>query len=297
MTAAPDTDLLVVGAGPAGCAAVVMAESLGVSTILLDPAAICTKIASIPVLDNVLGGYATGAALAEKATCDVQRAKLCTLRLGERVAEVSVSMRANHVTALLDSGEALTARGLVVATGVAPAEAVGSNWISLGSGAVVPQLTALEPSELDHRSILVLGADRPLGTLLRAHPQLNVRITVAHPRSDHYKTDEVRADPRVTLVPTRHVTLTKHVGAIATAAIDGAVSGPHDLIAANIGTTPVTPAGPLVRDDLGYCPADLQDQRIHVAGDLRGARNQRIMTAMGSGAEAALRFYYRERRA
>lgn len=53
--------------------------------------------------------------------------------------------------------------------------------------------------------------------------------------------------------------------------------------------------GDLVRDTDGYCPPAGQHPRITVAGDLRSARFQRIMTAMGSGSEAALRAYYAAR--
>lgn len=294
MTERPDADLVVIGAGPAGCAAVVMAESLNVATILVDPAEICAKLTAIPILDNVLGGFTTGAALAEKAAEDVHRSKRCTLRLGERAAHITVDE--HRVSVLLQNGETLTARGLVLATGVAPVEPAASRWISLGHGVAAPQLTSLAPRQLDHRSVLILGADRPLGTLLRAHPRLDVRFTVAYPQSDRYKTDEVRTDPRVTLIPAQHIELTAHDKALANAVVDGEMLEPHDLITSNIGTTPVSPTGPLVHDELGYCPIERQHARIHVAGDLRSARGQRIMTAMGSGAEAALRFYYNQQR-
>lgn len=44
-----------------------------------------------------------------------------------------------------------------------------------------------------------------------------------------------------------------------------------------------------------YCPPIGQHPRIIVAGDLRSARFQRIMTALGSGSEAALHAYYATR--
>jgi hypothetical protein len=61
-----------------------------------------------------------------------------------------------------------------------------------------------------------------------------------------------------------------------------------------IGSAPVAPTG-AVRDNAGYCPPELQHPRLITAGDLRSASYQRIMTATGSGAEAALRAYYATR--
>jgi thioredoxin reductase len=44
--------------------------------------------------------------------------------------------------------------------------------------------------------------------------------------------------------------------------------------------------------DSSRCLPDRQHPRVLTAGDLRSTRFQRIMTATGSGSEAALRAYY-----
>jgi len=131
---------------------------------------------------------------------------------------------------------------------------------------------------------LVLGADRPLGTFLRAHLDLDVALLVPYPPSDTYKTEEIANDPRVTLIPVETLTLDEDL-----------VGRPGDLRGdqtfANVGVAPATVHG-LVHDRDGYCPVDGQHPRIHIAGDLRSPRGQRVQTAMGSGAEAALDAYY-----
>ncbi|MCI0385911.1 aminotransferase class IV [Streptomyces sp. CNQ085] len=63
----------------------------------------------------------------------------------------------------------------------------------------------------------------------------------------------------------------------------------------SIGNGPTAPPGDLVRGADGYCPPAEQHPRVIVAGDLCSARFQRIMTALGSGGEAALRAYYATR--
>jgi thioredoxin reductase (NADPH)/alkyl hydroperoxide reductase subunit F len=148
----------------------------------------------------------------------------------------------------------------------------------------LPPLWEAEPDGAIGQTWLVLGTDRPLGTFLRAHPDLDVKLLVPHPPSDAYKAEEIAGDRRVTLIPVD--TLTIDQGLVAQ---PGDLHG--DLTFANIGVAPVVIRG-LVRDADGYYPVDGQHPRVHIAGDLRSPRGQRVQTAMGSGAEAALNAYY-----
>lgn len=68
-----------------------------------------------------------------------------------------------------------------------------------------------------------------------------------------------------------------------------------DAVFLSLGSAPAVPPGDLIRGPDGYCPPTDQYPRVIVAGDLRSARFQRIMTALGSGSEAALRAYYASR--
>lgn len=119
---------------------------------------------------------------------------------------------------------------------------------------------------------------------------------MAYPEADTYKAEETRHDPRVTFLPVQHLTLQQAGAATVTADMLSRSGGRHrvtaDMTYLSIGSAPTAPAGDLVRDADGYCPPAGQHPRIVVAGDLRSARLQRIMTALGSGSEAALHAYY-----
>ncbi|WP_405940574.1 NAD(P)/FAD-dependent oxidoreductase [Streptomyces sp. NBC_00726] len=286
-----DTDLLVIGGGPAGCAAVRMAAGAGLRTVLVEPDRLCRNLYRVPALDNVLGGHTSGPALAEAITAEITGTELCRLELGCYVKELRAGD--DHVTATLDTGARLTAPYTVVATGVGPLQPGDVPWITAPDGLTLPPLWRAEAEAEDGRTLLVLGGDRPIGTFLRARPDTGTRLIVAYPPADAYKTDEIRDDPRVALVPVEHLTLS---GA-------GEVTAPEDLrrklaadaVFLSLGSAPVAPPGDLVRGPGGYCaPAD-QHPRVLVAGDLRSARYQRIMTALGSGSEAALHAYYAAR--
>ncbi|MFE5944391.1 FAD-dependent oxidoreductase [Streptomyces sp. NPDC056480] len=312
------TDLIVVGGGPAGCAAVRTAAGVGMRTILIEPDALCRTLHRIPALDNVLGGWTSGPELADSIAAEIRATELCRLELGSRVTDVHADDDRVTVTVIADitadvtaditadvtvapdagrSAKVITAPFAVIATGVVPLQPRDVDWITAPRGLRLPTLRQADTAaDLASRTILVLGGDRPIGTFLRAHPATGTRLLVAYPETDAYKIEEIRDDPRVTLLPVEHVALTRHGPEGATAQLtcrDGERrTVTADAAYASIGSAPTVPAGCLVRGADGYCrPAD-QHPRVLVAGDLRAARYQRIMTAMGSGGEAALRAYY-----
>ncbi|MGO4748467.1 pyridine nucleotide-disulfide oxidoreductase [Streptomyces sp. 2MCAF27] len=315
-TTAVEADLIVVGGGPAGCAAVVMAAGLGMRSVLVEPGeALCRTLERIPVLGNVLG-FSTGPALAAAITADVARSGLCRVELGRRAVRIGAYEDRVEVTAVpteaSGSGLLLTAPYTVVATGVGPLRPEDVGWIDGREGLALPPLWEADPAALTGRTALVLGADRPLGTLLRAHPGLASRFVVACPPGDAYKAEEIAQDPRAELVPVRHLTLVPPspgeppvpeaplTAEMPLTAEVLTVEGDRRTLTChlgfrNLGSGPTPPGGDLSADASGYCPPSRQHPRVFTAGDLRSARFQRIATAMGSGSEAALGAYYASR--
>ncbi|MET9957375.1 FAD-dependent oxidoreductase [Streptomyces sp. NPDC006339] len=292
-----ETDLIVVGGGPAGCAAARMAAGVGMRSILIEPDALCRNLYRIGALNNVLGGHATGPGLADAVTAELEHTDLCRVALGRRV--VAVRAADDHVAVTLDTGARLAAPYVVVATGVGPLQPGDADWITAPAGLVLPPLWRADAHDAEGRTLLVLGGDRPIGTFLRAHATTATRLLVAYPEADAYKTEEIREDPRVTLLPVERLALRPAGGAGVRAEAVGAGGERHVLTAdaayLSLGSAPTAPAGDLVRAADGYCPPADQHPRVLVAGDLRSARFQRIMTAMGSGGEAALQAYYATR--
>ncbi|MDT0545967.1 FAD-dependent oxidoreductase [Streptomyces lonegramiae] len=306
-----DADLIVVGGGPAGCAAVVMAAGLGIRSVLVESdESLCRALERVPVLSNVIG-FATGPALAAAIRADVARSGLCRAELGRRAVRIDahedrVEVATVPAGAATGPGLLLTAPYAVVATGVGPLRPEDAGWIGGHRGLELPPLWEADPAALAGRSALVLGADRPLGTYLRAHPGLESRFVVACPPGDAYKAEEIAQDPRVELVPVRHLTLmlpapgeppSSEAPVMAEAlTMEGErrpLTGHRGF--RNLGSGPTPPGGDLSADASGYCPPALQHPRVFTAGDLRSARFQRIATAMGSGSEAALGAYYASR--
>ncbi|CAM5292050.1 oxidoreductase [Streptomyces spiroverticillatus] len=289
------TDLVVVGAGPAGVAAAVMAASLGMHVVLVEAEQVGSKIRTISALANVPGQWKTGDQLAAAYAADVatlERDNSTTLLLG-RAASVSVTQ--DGVTVALQGGGELSAAAAVIATGVATASPQETRWISAPADFNLAPLWRAAPEDVAGRTY-VLGGDRPLGTWLRAHP-VSADLYVLVPPEDDYKILEVSQDRRVHVVPISQVTVAHSPDAgspwlLSTVDRGGAPrSYAVDTVFGNLGSRPAALPG-LARGSDGYCPPEAQHPRILVAGDLRASRFQRIVTAQGSGAEAVLARYY-----
>ncbi|MFJ4870884.1 FAD-dependent oxidoreductase [Streptomyces sp. NPDC088757] len=292
-----DTDLIIIGGGPAGCAAARMAASVGMRSILIEPDRLCRNLYRIPALNNVLGGHTSGPELADSIVAELKSTELCRLELGRHVT----ALRADddRVTVTVDTGTRLTAPYAIVATGVSPLQPRDIAWITAPEGLTLPPLWQAGADDAEGRTLLVLGGDRPIGTFLRAHPTTDTRLLVAYPVTDAYKVEEIRGDPRVTPLPVERLTLACGEGAQVSAEVV-AQGGARRAVTADaahlsIGNAPTAPPGDLIRGADGYCPPADQHPRVIVAGDLRSARFQRIMTALGSGSEAALHAYYAAR--
>ncbi|MEU3855048.1 FAD-dependent oxidoreductase [Streptomyces sp. NPDC029554] len=293
-----DTDVLVVGAGPAGVAAAVMAASLNLRTMVLEAGSVGGKLLRIGALENVPGAWSTGTQLAEALAADlarIEKAGRCTVVQGFAAQVRGYEERAELT---LDDGRVLTAECIVVATGVTDLTPSEAEWVTVPAAFSPPPLWRTSPQDLTGRTY-VLGADRPLGTWLRAHPQVSSTLHVLCPPTDRYKAAEVRDDRRVRLIPASHVVITKPVyGGGWTVEVHGP-DGSKTVYAAtavlnNLGNLPAALTG-LVSGEDGYCSPDEQHRRIRIAGDLRSGRFQRIVTAQGSGAEAVLAHYYASR--
>ncbi|OKK02609.1 hypothetical protein AMK26_23660 [Streptomyces sp. CB03234] len=149
-----------------------------------------------------------------------------------------------------------------------------------------------EQDDAEGRTLLILGGDRPIGTFLRAHEATDTRLLVVYPESDDYKVEEIYNDPRVTLLSMEHLTLHAAEGTATTAEVLGR-GGERQTITAGRRLPQHRqrfcrpcrrrhPQCDRLLPPVGTAP------RVIVAGDLRSARFQRIMTAMGFGQRSRL---------
>ena len=109
-------DLIIVGAGPAGLAAAVYAASEGLDVLMIETSAPGGQAGSSSKIENYLG-FPTGISgqeLASRATTQAQKFG-ANMMIARSVVRLDCGRHPFEV--VLDSGEALAARVIVIATG------------------------------------------------------------------------------------------------------------------------------------------------------------------------------------
>ena len=109
-------DVIIVGAGPAGLAAAVYGASEGLDTLVIEPQAPGGQAGSSSKIENYLGFPmgVSGQELASRATTQAQKFG-AHMMIARRVVRLNCDRRPYQV--MLEGGESLSARAIVIATG------------------------------------------------------------------------------------------------------------------------------------------------------------------------------------
>ncbi|MER8226060.1 FAD-dependent oxidoreductase, partial [Streptomyces sp. NPDC094143] len=103
------TDVLVVGAGPSGVAAAVMAASLNLRTVVVEAGAVGGKLHAIGALENVPGNWSTGSRFAEALAADLNRLQQGARCSVMQARAASVSGYDDRAELVLEDGRTLSA--------------------------------------------------------------------------------------------------------------------------------------------------------------------------------------------
>ena len=312
------TNLVIVGAGPAGLAAAVYGASEGLKTLLLDRHAPGGQAGSSSKIENYLG-FPTGVSGSELT----RRARAQAERLGAEflvpleVAGVSVDAGFKRVT--LSDGRQIVTKTLMAGTGVAyrehPAEGIAEH---AGAGVYYGACTT-EAAHLRDKRVLVIGGGNSAGqgALYLARFASDVQIVIRRPSlretMSHYlieqieKLEKIRVRPCTELV---RVEGGERVERITLASVTEGTSVVEDIdaIFVFIGTRPRTEWLPpsVLLDAKGFVltgrelmaeeafPRVWKERRqpflletstpgIFAAGDVRATAMNRVASAVGEG--------------
>ncbi len=292
-------DIAIVGAGPAGLSGALMADSVGMSTCLIESGPIGGTVAKIGHVTNYLSDATTGPELADRWARALKNSR-CTLIRDHAVGLAQIE---NGWRVTLRLGREIDAASVVVTA--------GNRWVRLDEhpliSGVAGDLHVIDfwPTEyqriLDAAQPLIVGSDRPLGTFVLTvadewmidtprWPQVLVLPDKAYALSDvpeNVRLDLLWADSVETIRRDAdgYVVEYTHEGVARTAHAS-------DLIP-NLGTRP---NNNLLIDfadvnEAGYVTGELPP-RLFIAGDLVQPSHRRIATAVGEGAHAVLSAYY-----
>jgi thioredoxin reductase (NADPH) len=307
------SDVLVVGAGPAGLAACVYAASEGLRTTAIDAVATGGQAESSPLIENYLGFPAglSGAELAERAA--IQAAKF-----GARITVPAVAMRiaedaGYHVVDLQDHAEVRT-RAVLISTGAQYRKLDVPDLARFESHGVYYAATQTEARLCGGDPIAVVGGGNSAGQAALFLARHAARVTLIV-RGDDLGKDMSRylvnqLEHAKTIEVLTHTEVRSLIGdrSLEALIVEDNQTGQRRRVEAGalfvfIGARPGTGwlAGALALDDAGFVLTGsdvasatdhdtlmLESSRrgVFAAGDVRSGSVKRVASAVGEGAIA-----------
>lgn len=308
-----EVDLLIVGAGPAGLSAGVYGASEGLRTLIVDTHGIGGQARSSSLIRNYLGfpRGVSGGVLARQA---YEQAWVFGARFAFMQHVTGLRADADRLVATLSEGATVSARAVVLATGVAyrrlgiPAlEALaGAGVFYGGSGSDVHRMSG--------QDVYVLGGANSAGQEALHLARYARRVTLVvrgTPGMSHYLVRQLAATPNVEIRLGTEIVGGGGDGWLTHLVLRDRASGAETSVAADglylsIGARPHTEWLPaeIARDDRGFVltgadvprdtwplerdplPLETSLPRVLAVGDARHGSVKRVASAVGAGSIA-----------
>jgi thioredoxin reductase (NADPH) len=310
------SDLVVVGAGPAGLAAAVYGASEGLSTVVLDAVATGGQAGTSSRIENYLG-FPTGISGAELAERAVIQAEKFGATITVPVEATGLDRHDGHRTVRLDDGTELNSRTVIIATGARYRRLDVARMEEFEETAVFYAATLAEAQLCQRRPVVVVGGGNSAGqaTVYLAQHAATVRLLVRHQDlgrdMSRYLVDRIEQHPGVEVLTSTEVReLVGQDGELEALIIEDTRTGERRRLEASllfvfIGAWPCTGwlrrelaldshgfvhTGPSAAGDLGTgrLPALLETSvpGVLAVGDVRSGSIKRVASAVGEGSMA-----------
>jgi len=290
------SELVIVGAGPAGVSAALWARSLGLSTLLLEagqePGGQLHHVYFRP--ENLPGAVAGhGAAIAAAYAAD-----LSTYGVQVRYRTTADALEPEAPAVRIAGGERLAADAVLIATGARRRrlEVPGERALE---GRGVSFSANKDRAEFAGEDMAVVGGGDSAFENALLLAAVGCRVTVVARGTTRARAEyleRVAADPRIEVVQNTRVVAVlgeERVRALRLAGPRGEFELPVSGVVIKVGVVPNTEwcAGALERDDEGFIPVDEQlgtsQPRVWAVGDVTRPPVAGIAVALGHGALAA----------
>lgn len=313
-------DVVIVGAGPAGLGAAVSAASEGLSTLMLEASAPGGQAGYSSRIENFLG-FPLGLSGAELTTRAVTQAQRFGARLSGASRAVSLDAERHYKTIALSTGERVTARAVILATGATYRRLDASRCREYEGRGIFYAATPIEADVCREAPVAVVGSGNSAGQaavyLARAsrHVHLVVRGDDLDASMSRYLIDRIAQTPNVQTHLGRTVTAVEgddRVHAVVLQDRDGREERFEvEAVFVMIGADPCTSwlRGAVALDRQGFVvtgndarrhadfrahwhaarePHFLETTRpgVFAAGDVRTASVKRVASAVGEGSMA-----------
>ena len=307
-----ETDLVIVGAGPAGLSAAVYAASEGLRTTVLDAGAVGGQAGASSLIRNYLG-FPRGLGGGELAQRAYQQAWLfgAQFRLTHRAA--ALEPRGNRHVVRTEEGVEIAARAVVLALGVEYRRLDAPGLAEREGAGVYYGASMSEAQALAGEDVYVVGGGNSAGqaALHLARYACKVRILVRGAglaaTMSQYLIETIERDPNIELLTRTEVAAAHGDGRLERLELRtpaGVETVPAAALIVLIGAHPHTEWLPeeIARDEWGYLPTgpgvpgwplqrpplalETSLPGVFAAGDVRARSVKRVASAAGSGALA-----------
>ncbi len=301
-------DVIIVGAGSAGCAAAIYAVRSGLKTLVLDEKFAGGTIADAPVIANYPGfASISGGELAQKIA-DHARSLGATIHDVEAVTAMTITGENKTVTT---TGATYSAKAVIIATGSHYKEA-GTKGEKEFRGRGVSYCGVCDGPFFRGKKVLVVGGGNSACTTTLYLSGLAKEVVVVHRRqmfrAEQSLVNDIATKPNVKVMWNTEVQEIKGDKQVKSVTLIDNSSGQTselsvDAVFVQVGEAPnsqLAVAGGVQTDEHGYIKIDLHQRTnldgVFAAGDVTNHPVKQVGTAVGQGITAALEAYAYVRR-
>jgi len=197
-------DLVVVGGGPAGLAAVVYGASEGLRTLGVDMTAPGGQAGMSSRIENYLG-FPMGLSGEELTQRAIVQAEKFGASLTAPCTAVSLGERAGHLVVRLSDGTEVAGRAVIAATGASYRRLGAARLGDFEGNGVYYAATEMEARLCGPSPVVVVGGGNSAGQAALFLSQVGCAVTLVIRGADlakdmsRYLTDRIEADPHITL--------------------------------------------------------------------------------------------------
>jgi len=297
-----ETDVVVVGGGPAGLTAGIYAVRSGLRTAVIEKGPLGGQIATTPIVEN----YPGFTRVAGKTLVDIMVShalEYVQIFQGEEVLDIQPGKPGENITVQTSRRRFIT-RAVILATGAKHKHLGVPGEAELG-GRGVSYCATCDGQLFAGKSVLIVGGGNTAATEALYLHNLGVRVTIVHRRGEMRAQDYLVRDLESKNIPILWNTEVKAIrGRERVTEVElinnktGEVfSVPTDGVFVAVGYEPTVDLARKIGVELtpdGFIKRDAHHRTnipgIFAAGDVEGGYKQ-IVTAVGQGSEAALSVY------
>lgn len=296
-----DCEMAIIGGGPAGCAAAVTAQSVGIRAVIVEKHRVGGQLWWIDDITNLPGGPFKGTELASDLDRQIKKCGIDVIS----ATVTQISRLGSRYCVNCDGVMKITADAVIAATGSRPMQLSDHPLIEGVETAGDYNLYDTPLGTLSsQQEIVIVGCDREILGLVENRQQVLSGLHVSLltlPDKWYVIKDYLRSIEFPVIQTSRITSIRKESRTVIVAqGLDGkAVCIECDILVKNLGKMPASEPfrNILLHDEDGFLlPKKLlvesRSESIYPAGDVSHKAFQRIAVAYGEGASAALDFFY-----